>query len=227
MALYIGSNLGVYCISQDGTPVLQDAAPVLQDAVSQQVIPSSHQGRVFQGAEWDQEWILSLTTINKQRGSWFKPPVSYQNHSYKVTQSCQMKKNIQPKSCKLCFARGPCWEDHSLSDSLEELLQRGKRGSRIYRRFCWNKRVVKHLKMTINHRKQASQVHGFSAFLCMERCKGLGSWKLFLMLVNCLGPRTVRPLKMAVFLLSVHLMLDQTLLHSRDYPILLITGLNQ
>ena len=81
--------------------------------------------------------------------------------------------------------------------------------------------------MTINQRKQESQVHGFSAFLCMERCKGLGSWKLFLMLVNCLGPCMVRPLKMAVFLLSVHLLLDQTLLHSRDYPILLITGLNQ
>ena len=38
---------------------------------------------------------------------------------------------------------------------------------------------------------------------------------------------TVRPLKMAVLLLSVHLLLDQALLHSHDYPILLITGLHQ
>ena len=35
----------------------------------------------------------------------------------------------------------------------------------------------------------------------------------------------VRPLKMAVLLLSVHALLDQSLLHSHDYPILLIIGL--
>ena len=37
---------------------------------------------------------------------------------------------------------------------------------------------------------------------------------------------TVRPFKMAVLLLSVHPLLNQPLLHSHDYPILLITGLN-
>ena len=36
----------------------------------------------------------------------------------------------------------------------------------------------------------------------------------------------VSPLKMAVLLLSVRPLLDQSLLHSHDYPMLLIIGLN-
>ena len=37
----------------------------------------------------------------------------------------------------------------------------------------------------------------------------------------------VRPFKMAVVLFPVHPLLDQCLLHSHDYPIPLIIGLNQ
>ena len=37
----------------------------------------------------------------------------------------------------------------------------------------------------------------------------------------------VRPFKMAVPLLFVHLLLDQCLLHSHDYPVLLIISPNQ
>ena len=44
----------------------------------------------------------------------------------------------------------------SLSDSSEELLQRGEGGARIYS-FCWEKKkqkhAVEHQKITANHRK--------------------------------------------------------------------------
>ena len=36
----------------------------------------------------------------------------------------------------------------------------------------------------------------------------------------------VRPFKLAILLLSMHPLLDQALSHSRDYPNLLIIGLN-
>ena len=35
--------------------------------------------------------------------------------------------------------------------------------------------VVEHQKITAKHKKQTSQVNDFSAFLCMGRCKSLGS----------------------------------------------------
>lgn len=37
----------------------------------------------------------------------------------------------------------------------------------------------------------------------------------------------VRPFKMAILLLSLHLLLDQDLLHSYGYPVLLSMGLNE
>ena len=46
-----------------------------------------------------------------------------------------------------------------LSDISEEVFQRGKRGARIYRSFCWGwggtckKHVVEHEKITVNHKK--------------------------------------------------------------------------
>ena len=40
-------------------------------------------------------------------------------------------------------------------------------------------------------------------------------------------PCVVRPFKVAVLLLSLHPQLHQALLHSHDYPILLIIGVNQ
>ena len=53
-----------------------------------------------------------------------------------------------------------------------------------------------------------------------------GNYSL-LMHLNYLRSCMVRPFKMVVLLLSEHLLLDQSLLHSHDYPILLIIGLNQ
>ena len=35
-------------------------------------------------------------------------------------------------------------------------------------------------KITANHKEQISQVNDFSTFLCMGRCKNLGSLKFFL-----------------------------------------------
>lgn len=42
-----------------------------------------------------------------------------------------------------------------------------------------------------------------------------------------MGECMVRPFKMAILSLSVHSLFHQALLHSQDYPILLIIGLNQ
>ena len=42
------------------------------------------------------------------------------------------------------------------------------------------KNVVEQQKITTNPKKQTSQVNDFSTFLCMGRCKTLGSMKLFL-----------------------------------------------
>lgn len=39
---------------------------------------------------------------------------------------------------------------------------------------------VEHKNMMVNHKEQPPQVNGLSAFLCMGRCKNLGSLKLFL-----------------------------------------------
>ena len=41
----------------------------------------------------------------------------------------------------------------SLSESSEEMFQRGEGGATIYRSFCWKKNIVKHQKITANHKK--------------------------------------------------------------------------
>ena len=46
--------------------------------------------------------------------------------------------------------------------------------------FAGNKLVVKHPKMTANHKEKTSQINDFSVFLCMGRCKRLGSLNTFL-----------------------------------------------
>ena len=71
---------------------------------------------------------------------------------------------------------------YCLSDTSEELSQRGKGGARMYKSFCWEKKknpIVKHQNISANHKNQTSQVNDFSAFLCIERCKSLGALKLF------------------------------------------------
>ena len=97
------------------------------------------------------------------------------------------KKNAHRTSWELCFIQGHYWElyspGYSLSDSSEELFQRGKRAAWIYKSFCWNKtkHVVERGKIIANHKKkQTSQVNDFSAFLCLGRCESLGLLKLLL-----------------------------------------------
>lgn len=60
---------------------------------------------------------------------------------------CRVKKNVQPKSCELCFIKGSYGElepGHNLSDSSGELLQRGEGGARIYSCFAREKQTNKH-----------------------------------------------------------------------------------
>ena len=73
-------------------------------------------------------------------------------------------------------------EDYSpgenLSDSSEELRQKSK-GELRYIDFLLKKQdktkhVVKHTKITANHKRQTSQVSYFSAFLYKGRSKSLG-----------------------------------------------------
>ena len=40
-----------------------------------------------------------------------------------------------------------------------------------------NKKKPEHQKITANHKNQTSQVRGFSAFLCIGKCKNLGLLK--------------------------------------------------
>ena len=73
---------------------------------------------------------------------------------------------------------------HSISDNTEKLLQRGKvgeRGARIYRSFCSKRPRSRNVKrLLLIKGNQISQVKEFSAFLCMGRCKSLGSLKSYL-----------------------------------------------
>ena len=80
----------------------------------------------------------------------------------------------------------------SLSEGFEELFQSGEGGARIYRKKKKKKKrerkeerkknkkqtLIKHQKITANHKIQASQ--DFSAFLYKGSCKNLGSLKSFL-----------------------------------------------
>ena len=71
---------------------------------------------------------------------------------------------------------------HSISDNTEKIVLKGQReGSQIYRVFC-NKRLGnKNIKsLLLIKADQRSQVNAFRAFLCLGRCKSLGSLKSFL-----------------------------------------------
>ena len=48
----------------------------------------------------------------------------------------------------------------------------------IYELSCWEKQVVKLLKITAND-EQTYQINDFNVFLCMKRCKNLGSFENF------------------------------------------------
>ena len=67
---------------------------------------------------------------------------------------------------------------HCLSESSEKMLQRGKRGDRIYTKWfvCFfsggekkKKHAVESQKVTANHKEETSQVHDFNVFLCLGR----------------------------------------------------------
>ena len=65
---------------------------------------------------------------------------------YPVINHCQLKKNAQPRSWELCFSWWIFWglqaQETGLSDNSKGLLQRGKRGARIYRSFGSKDQVV-------------------------------------------------------------------------------------
>ena len=95
------------------------------------------------------------------------------------------EKNAQPKSWELCFIR---WtnlrtqaRDTASHIMLRNCSEEASGGARIDRSICnkrpgsWN---IERLLLTKEN--QISQVKEFSAFLCMGRCKSLGSLKSFL-----------------------------------------------
>ena len=123
---------------------------------------------------------------------YLKMPASRDYYSFWIYQNgrpskrCQLKKthNLKVENYVLFEV---VIEDcsHSLSDSSEELFQRGKEGARLYSSFCLQKKKKKHIaqhqKIIVNHKKtQTSEVNDFSAFLYMGRCKSQGSLKVFL-----------------------------------------------
>ena len=70
----------------------------------------------------------------------------------------------------------------SISDNIEITVLKGRgEGSRIYRVFCSKTLGNQNIKrLLLIEADQTSQVNAFRAFLCMGRCKSLGSPKSFL-----------------------------------------------
>ena len=101
---------------------------------------------------------------------------------------CQLKKKKRKHNLKVenYILLADKTEDlspgRSLSDSSEGLLWRSKRGTRIHREEFWPQRPgSRNIKrLLLIKENQTSQVNEFSAFLCMGRCKSLGSLILFL-----------------------------------------------
>ena len=77
-------------------------------------------------------------------------------------------------------------EDYSPGNSLSALRNCSKEVREepeylgVFTKNKQTKHVFEHQKTTANHKNQTSQVNNFSAFLCIGRCKSLGSLKLFL-----------------------------------------------
>ena len=64
--------------------------------------------------------------------------------------------------------------------TLRELLQGGERGSQDIQRFCNRAGSLNVKSVLLIKENQTSQVKEFSAFLCMGRCRSLGSLKSLL-----------------------------------------------
>ena len=92
------------------------------------------------------------------------------------------EKNAQPKIVHYVLFRN-LTEDYSLggslSDALEERSKEVREEPRYIGVFAEKRNVAEHQKITLII-KQTPQVNDFSAFLCMGRCRSLGSLKLFL-----------------------------------------------
>ena len=96
--------------------------------------------------------------------------------------NCGLKKNVQPKSCKLSFIRDlrtRAWETAS-QIALRNYSEEVREEPGYIGEFLLKNRVDEHEKITANHKKRTSQVSDFRAFLHMGRCKILGSLKFFL-----------------------------------------------
>ena len=75
---------------------------------------------------------------------------------------------------------------HSLSDALRGRSEDAGGGARIYRIFCHKRPGSQNIeRLLLVKENQASQVGECSAFLCLGRCKSLGSLKPFL----CCAPQ--------------------------------------
>lgn len=77
---------------------------------------------------------------------------------------------LKDKCTKVSFLSEDYSLGNSLSDTPEELLQRDKRGARVWIFGCtWkrkkNKCLVRHQKVTSNHKAHTSQVNDFRIFL--------------------------------------------------------------
>ena len=96
---------------------------------------------------------------------------------------CQLKNYSQPRSGELCFIQweflGPqAWRQH-LTGPRENCPEEAKGGARLYRSFETKGRESEGQIINANYRRRITEVKAFSTFLCMRRCKSLGSLKSF------------------------------------------------
>ena len=95
-----------------------------------------------------------------------------------------LKKKAQCESCELSFIWGKMRtvaQETAFQATLRNCSEEARGGARIYRSFCDKGKVVANIKrLLLIKENQISQVKEFSAFLCMGRCKSLGSLKSFL-----------------------------------------------
>ena len=101
-------------------------------------------------------------------------------------------------------------EDCSLGDNIsansEKLLWGGKGRSREIQEFCNIEQVIGNVKrLLLNKENQIFQVKEFSAFLCMGRCKSLGSLKSFLWYAPQLSGASIQCILLILSLLGVHM----------------------
>ena len=95
------------------------------------------------------------------------------------------EKDAQPESWELCFIwwtfLGLQAPETASQITLRDCSEEARREARIYRSFCNKRPGSQNIKgLLLRKENQMSQVKEFSAFLCMGRCKSLGSLKSLL-----------------------------------------------